>query len=204
MSAIGSDLDVTVYHVEAEALGLHVSVEDFGDQKIGSDISNESYFDSFSGPAMANPAGIDDLILAMHHLMRAQAQQMAQTTLLQQHLLAQQPNPLGGAPGLQLLGGGIAPQPRVTKICPTLPIYDGSGDADDHLELFVSIASVEGWDGEQRKLHFYKALKKTALTWYMHTAVIIQQGNWANEQNLILLYFQSPTYEADRQVLAMN
>ena len=47
-------------------------------------------------------------------------------------------------------------------------------------------------------------LQKMALTWYMHTATAIQQGDWNQEQTLFLDYFRPPSYQADRQVLAMS
>ena len=90
VSAIGSDLDATIFHEEAKALGLHVSVEEIKKHKSESKVSDEPYYNSFSGPAtMATLADLDDLILAIHDLMRVQLQQTAQTTQLQQQLVAQ-------------------------------------------------------------------------------------------------------------------
>ena len=100
--------------------------------------------------------------------------------------------------------GGPAPQPGTVKISPNLPTFDGSVDADDHMELFVSIADAEVWNDDQRKLHFYKTLQKTALIWYMQTATVIQVGDWNDKCTLFLDYFHSPMYVTDRQVKAMS
>ena len=151
VSALGSDLDATVFHAESASLGLQVTVDDVSSGEQESDVSNDLYFDSFSGPAnMAAPAGLDDLIGAMREMMHMQMQQMAQTTQLQQQLAAQQMRPPAVGQVMLPPAGGPALQPGVMKIRPTLPTFDGSGDADDHFELFVSIADAEGWTDAQR------------------------------------------------------
>ena len=47
VSAIGSDLDVTVFHEEAGRLGLHVSVENVENRESESEATDEPFFDSF-------------------------------------------------------------------------------------------------------------------------------------------------------------
>ena len=144
-----------------------MSVEEVENRDPGCEVSDEPYYYSFPIPAvMATPAGLDDLILALCDLMHVQMQQMAQTIQLQQQLLMQQMNP--PAMVMPPPAGRQAPQPETVKIGPTLPTFDGSGDADDHMELFMSIADAEGWNDDLCKLHFYKTLKKTALRGAFH------------------------------------
>ena len=145
VSVIWSDLDVTIFQEEAETLGFQVCVEDIDSRESENEKSDDPYYDSISGPAtMASPAGLDDLIVAMRDMMHIQMQQMAQTTQLQQQLAVQQMNPPVVGPGMQPPVRRPGPQVGVMKIRPTLPIFDGSGDVDDHLELFLSIANAEG------------------------------------------------------------
>ena len=147
VSAVGSDLDATVFHQNPAALGFEVSVEDLVNRESDRDSekSEDPYFDSFADPmAMAGPAGLDDLIMAMRDMMRIQAQQLAQTVQLQQQLAGQQLQPPVVGQVVPPPNGRPAPQTGVTKIRLTLPIFDGSGDADDHMDLFLSIANAEG------------------------------------------------------------
>ena len=189
--------------IETDDLNLHVSVEDVEARETESEASEGPYFDScLTADQMAGPAGLDDLIAAMRDLITLQGQQLAQTTLLQQQATAQM-HQAGFGPGLPGSEGRPGPQIGVTKISPTLPIFDGSGDADDHMDLFLGIANAKGWNDAQKKLHFYKTLTKTGLTWYMRNATVIQMGDWTNEYVMFLDYFRAPTYKADRQVLAM-
>ena len=112
-------------------------------------MSGEPFYDNFSGPVtMADPAGLDDLIRAMRELMLNEAP----TTQLLQQVAEQQMNPPAMVippiviPEITPPAGGPVTKYGVVKIRPTLPIFGGSGDPDDHLELFVSIADAEGWD----------------------------------------------------------
>ena len=115
--------------------------------------------------------------------MAAQAQQFAQ--ILQQ---AVQP------PVQPVLAPAPVPAPTPStymKIHPTLPKYDGKTDADDHMDQFLSIANAEHWTNEDRKQKFYKMLVKTAFTWYVRNAALIDAGTW-EEEALFLEYFHSP------------
>ena len=158
-------------------------------------MSGEPSFENFSGPVtMADPAGLDDLIRAMRELTLNEA---PMTQLLQQ-VAEQQMDSLPPP------AGGPVSKYGVVKIRPTLPIFGGSGDPDDHMEHFVSIADAEGWNDAQCKLYFVETLRKCALTWYMQSAAVIELRDWNNERALFLDFFRLPTYVSDRQVKAVS
>ena len=79
-----------------------------------------------------NPETADDLMREMQEMMHLQSQQFTQ--MLQVVQVTQAPP----APAI------VLQQPSMyKKINPMLPKYDGKTDADDHMDLFESIANME-------------------------------------------------------------
>ena len=142
----------------------------------------------------------DDLLRVMQGMMATQNQQFTQMLAFMQHVTQTT------VPPQPTLAPVVATTPAATnkKIRPTLPKYDGRTDADDHMDQFVAIANAEHWTNDDRKQNFYKTLVKTASTWYVRNAEVIEAGTWEQEQAMFLDYFRSPTFKADQHVQAMT
>ena len=120
------------------------------------------------------PTTADDLMRVMQEMMHLQSQQFTQ--MLQQVVQVTQVPPAHPAP---------APQPSTyKKIRPTLPKYDGKTDADDHMDLFESIAKTEAWTDDDRKQNFYKSLVKTVNTWYVRNTATLTAETWGEEKTV--------------------
>ena len=57
-----------------------------------------------------------------------------------------------------------------------LPLFDGSTDPDQHIEMYKNVAHMEKWDDQQRCSCFYRTMRKSAETWHIRNSEVLEQG----------------------------
>ena len=85
-----------------------------------------------------------------------------------------------------------------------LPIFDGTGDPDRHIEIYENVARMEKWDDQQRCSSFYRTQRKSAEAWHIRNSKVLDHGTWDDMKNLFLDQYRAPNFETEQQVMAVR
>ena len=85
-----------------------------------------------------------------------------------------------------------------------LPIFDGTGDPDRHIEIYENVARMKKWDDQQKCSSFYRTLRKSAEAWHIRNSEVLEQGTWEDMKILFLNQYRAPNFEEDQHVQAVR
>ena len=122
---------------------------------------------------------------------------MQQLATAMQTLAANQQNPVG----IPVLSAPARPCGVMGQA--QLPIFDGTGDPDRHIEIYENVARMEKWDDQQKCSSFYRTLRKSAEAWHIRNSEVLEQGTWEDMKTLFLNQYRVPNFEEDQHVQAV-
>ena len=129
-------------------------------------------------------------------LQQQQAQQAMQTQM-QQFMMQMQQNPQ------RVSADGGLERPVNVMGRAALPEFDGSGDPDNHIEIYECIAATERWTLDQIQMYFYRTLRKTAEMWYTRNGIELNGGTWEQLKEKFLAQFRSINFAVEYQAAAI-